>query len=548
MRRRGPEQASYGSGLFDGSWAPTWSSVQGLASSASSFLSGGSSTLLSSGTERGGAQPQSRSRSTDTQDKSRKSAPTLWGPTPPTKMRGDAIDVAAAGSLAKRESALKAAKMASVLESHDGVNGGLDVSGKYKRRTSDDLTRQGGERRQDDEEALVYIHRVEPSDTYAGVVLRYKCREDVFRKANGLWMRDNVQTRKWLTIPVDACEIKSRPCAAPPNPPRIGRRQELDPLGPTPEADIAPSHDEYFGSPANGSWAPVELAKDEDPELPWTHIKWVSIESFDQPIELGRMPRNTLGYFPPRRKRSIHTVSSLSTPRQSLDLTGATPESFGSSILERAGTSSPLRHSLLTSRGPSQNPGYASSQSSARSRSRVPSVGSADPRPAWMRRPGGVGSLGNNVRVPGPEKDSLTSWTKKHLPALTIDDLPSMSIMGSETANFGFGQAQSSIAESPFEESRNVGETLRQGSGLDRAAAAVETWLRGALAKRPDTPQAGQLGRRHDEGDLIELANTLSDEGGSTQRNTGSGAEAISGMLNSVTLGAGKSGKGKKTD
>ncbi|KJK94674.1 hypothetical protein H633G_01467 [Metarhizium anisopliae BRIP 53284] len=100
-----------------------------------------------------------------------------------------------------------------------------------------------------------------------------------------------------------------------------------------------------------------------------------------------------------------------------------------------------------------------------------------------------------------------------------MEALPSMSVMGSETANFGFGQSASGIVESPFENCRNASSTSRQGTGLDRAAAAVEHWLRGALAKRPSTPLLGSrlrptgLSADPDATDLIELTDTASDDG-----------------------------------
>jgi hypothetical protein len=67
---------------------------------------------------------------------------------------------------------------------------------------------------------------------------------------------------------------------------------------------------------------------------------------------------------------------------------------------------------------------------------------------------------------------------------------------------------------------------------LDRAAATVETWLRGALSKRPSTPMMGNSRSSHQHhmasqlggdaaggGDLIELADT-SDDGRSFNNNT----------------------------
>ena len=116
---------------------------------------------------------------------------------------------------------------------------------------------------------------------------------------------------------------------------------------------------------------------------------------------------------------------------------------------------------------------------------------------------------------------------------LNIESLPSMSVMGSETARFGFAPGSSGIVESPFEDGRDTASSSRQGSGLDRAAATVESWLRGALAKRPSTPLMGSLARSKgwsagldDGGDLIELADTGSDDGSLLTHNTTSASLA----------------------
>jgi hypothetical protein len=136
----------------------------------------------------------------------------------------------------------------------------------------------------------------------------------------------------------------------------------------------------------------------------------------------------------------------------------------------------------------------------------------------WMRRPGGVGSLSKTVRAPGPDKDYFNTFTKKHIPGLNIDG-PSMSVMGSETAHFGFGQDSAALVQSPFDEGRDTTSASQQGTGLDKAAAAVETWLRGALSKRPSTPMMsgriryGGMNTGTEDSDLIELTDTASDDG-----------------------------------
>ncbi|SPQ23572.1 7664aad6-c581-46f2-9f3f-cc10d1e9e068 [Thermothielavioides terrestris] len=403
----------------------------------------------------------------------------------------------------------------SILESHDGVNGGLDVTGRFKKRSSDEDLR-GTAQTQGAEEYLAYIHHVQTTDTYAGVVLKYRCREDAFRKANGLWSRDSIQVRKWLAIPVEACEVKGRPCDPPTNP-----SSKVDLLSRTPDARDPfgrDGQDGFFASSANGK---SNQTTSEEDSKPWTHVRWVSIDSHPHPVEVARVPRKALGYFPPRRKKSIHTTSTLSTPRASTDLPTVTVSESG---VESPRSTSSRRPSLLSNRGAS---------SASTPRNRLSSFGSNtdDRRPAWMRRPGGVGSLDRHVREPGPERDYFNTWTNKHLPGLNIDSLPSMSVMGSESARFGFARpddnAPVAIVESPFEEGRDATSASRQGTGLDKAAAAIETWIRGAFERArqgPLTPVLGPPGRQgaggagvagapDRGGDLIELADTGSDDG-----------------------------------
>lgn len=486
---------SGGKGWLDSSWSLGWSSVQDFATS-----------LLSNDTHRGSSPRRPMQR---TSSGTFRNNPSAWGPEPPADARPGIQDVAA-GTLADREAAFKARKTASVLESHDGVNGGLDVTGKFKRRNSDEISRDNVPN-PEVEDQLVYIHHIQPNDTYAGIILRYRCQEDAFRKANGLWSRDNIQIRKWLAVPVDACEVKGRPCEAP-----SFYSNEVDHLAATPIATTPGAssplrasttsnpHDDFFASTQNGRLS-EEVVTEE--EKPWTHVRWVKLDHCKEPMEIGRVSKKAMGYFPPRRKKSIRTVSTLSTPRGSLDVPSIT---LSSDILDSPGASSSRRQSMLANR-PSVTSTYASSAPTP-SRSRVGS-GNDDIRPAWMRRPGGVGSLNRTVRAPGPEKDYLNTWAKKHLPSLNIDALPSMAIMGSETARFGFNDEGAAIVESPFEEGRDVSSVNQHGTGLDKAAATIETWLRGAWAKRPNTPILGPNRPRGGDGDLIELEDTNSDDG-----------------------------------
>ncbi|KAL1879355.1 hypothetical protein VTK73DRAFT_7086 [Phialemonium thermophilum] len=520
-----------GSGLLGGSWA----SLQDLATT---LLSGASSSGHNNRDETSERDRRSRSAprwGSDVIGSSSRKSQDVWGPEPPRTSRPKLDDVAA-GSRAERQATLRALRTARVLESQDdsGNGGGKDASGNFKKRRSDDDLRASAEA-EESEENLVYIHHVRPEDTYAGIVLKYRCREDAFRKANGLWSRDGVQMRKWLALPVDACEVRGRPCEGPT--PSGG---EVDLLAPTPDATEpvngdhrgASAHQDGFFSLVTDRRSLGDEPKAEEQGAPWTHVRWVSIDTFANPVEVARMPRKALGYFPPRR-RTLRSNSTFSTPRGSLDVPSI---ALGSDVIESPPSTSSRRPSLLSGARPVAQ-GYSSSTPGA-SRSRVGSGGD-DLRPAWMRHPGGVGSLGKNARAPGPDRDYLNAWAKKHLPGLNIDSLPSMSVMGSEIARFGITpDEQAAIVESPFEDGRDLASSSRQGSGLDKAAAAIETWLRGAFAKRPGTPNLGSRGRpAQREGDLIELADTNSDDGRAGTSSEGAGFAELN-LLGSPALGS----------
>lgn len=495
----------------------SWSSVQGFASSLLSGVSGQDPQHRSTSRNR---QPWAARRSPSSEPRGgapSSRAPSTWGPA--QFIQDSKLEDVGAGSLAERESALKAAKTASVLESHDGVNGGLDVTGKHKRRNSSENA-QGSQDNTQSETCHVYVHQVQSSDTYAGLILRYRCREDVFKRANGLWSRDSVQTRKWLLLPVDACEVRGRPCDEVPQ--GTGAGKVGAPQQPSRANEIAPQSKSQKSSS-------IDLAGEEtndvdqpsESDRPWEHVRWVVIDSFPEPVEVGRAERRAMGYFPPRRRKSLRSASFGSAPRLSSDLSTAAPTYDGQPKSRRESSLS-------------NEPRHLGTPSSSRSR-----VGSdaADAFPAWMRQPGGVGTMGRNVRAPGPENDYFNSWAKKHLPGLNVEGLPSMSMMGTETARFGFGSEPPSIAESPYEEGRSAASNSRQGNNLDRAAATVETWLRGAFAKRPSTPLLGGRPRppggsaSHNEGDLIELTDAASEDGGFAH-------ESSTSLLDSLSLGS----------
>lgn len=495
-----------GLGQFLGdSWTQSWSSVQGFASS------------LLSVAESPGDMPRPRS---DIQPQ-HKSSTSLWNRispsiggnasrslnpgSSPVLQSQRAVSRVAAGSSDQREAALKTARRASILENSQGPSGGLDVSGKYKRRNSDEITTENSQ----PEEYLVYVHKVLPIDTYVGIILRYKCMEDAFRKANGLWSRDSIQVRKWVIIPVDACEVRGHPCDPPPGNQShsVTDFYEATATATATTGPMAPQATSSGHSKPSGERAAQEDENAERDVMPWSHVKWVRIDSVPEPVEIGRIARQKMGYFPPRRKKIGRAISFSSTPRQSLEVSASASMYVTDPIeqpLSRRQSSVGDQPPLLGRREsfPSHGDGEA-----------------PDMRPTWMRRSGGVGSLSRNIRAPGPDKDYLNSWAKKHFPGLDMDNLPSMSVMGSEMARFGFDRDLAGIVEGTFQEGGDTESPRHQNNGgLDKAAAAVETWLRTAWSKRPIAPLIGGIPRQRsttgqDFGDLIELTPTPGAEG-----------------------------------
>ncbi|KAL3418345.1 LysM domain-containing protein [Phlyctema vagabunda] len=528
---RGTSPAGFG-GLLQSGWSNSWTTLQGYANSVlGGDLEGGNTNQTSSN----GVSRHRRKVSTNRTQP----PPATWGPAGLPRKESTIGE----GSTMEREAELRRRKTQGILESHEGmVNGGLDINGRYKRRTSLEDTRT----EEEVEDALVYIHPVSKTDTLAGLVLKYNCQPAVFKKANGLWANDAIQVRKFVYLPVDACAIKGRPCE-PPN-----ENQSVDLLAPTPAAEEAPDTN-------GGNWPTFEKGKqrsavcpENDEDAPWVHVRWVLLDASpsSKPVEIGRMPRRTLGYFPPRRRKSQATLSTLSTPRGSLDV-ARSPSDRNSSA-----ASTPQRRTSLLGVRPSSGSYFPPPSLPTRpGRPRRESTSEAAERLGWMRGPGGVGTLtGKNVRMPGPAQDSFNAFAKKHIPGLAIDSLPSTSILGSEQAQFGFSDELSNITETPSGVSARSGATTPSGLGLENAAAAVEGFFRRITIKAPSTPRMSGAPGSIESNDLIELLDGAGSDDGrgfevspvSSRSNTvGSGREDLEGLVRGrATVGS----KAKKSD
>jgi len=535
--RRGSPQPQGLGGIWEGGWMGSWTALQGIANS----VLGGETE--DNGGMFGGLKPAAK-----TGHRRKTSTNPVWGPDGLPKKKADSIGV---GTTSDTEAKVRARKMRGVLEGREeDLNVRKDTNGNYKRRTSSDEARSTPV----EEDAMVYIHHVQPNDTLAGVILRYNCEPAVFRRANRFWPNDSIQTRKVVVIPVDACTIKGRPC----DPPTAGSYVDL--LAPTPSIEDPPTFNN--GSTWPGTAKPIDTsaAPIENEDQPWVHVRWVLVDSspYSKPVEIARMPRKTLGYFPPRRRKSQISVTA-STPRASTDLS-------------RFSHSPPSTTGTPPGRAAANVGSYFPSPAAIRpaGRPRRESVSEAADRLGWMRGPGGVGTLtGKNVRKPGPSQDGLNAWAKKHIPGLAIDSLPSVSLVGGETAHFGFdgedGSMRSGVSSGMVGESGIITPSGGTGLGIENAvaaAAAIEGWVRRLAVKGPGTPRMIGKGGQGGE-DLIELLDGAgSDDGrlGSSfdLNRVSSRLSGASGSMGGGSVGGGiggisgiddlLKGKGKKSD
>lgn len=323
-----------------------------------------------------------------------------------------------------------------------------DSLGRYKRRGSDEADRvPEAPRENDDRDALVYVHKVKSGDTLAGIIIKYSCEPNIFRKANRLWPNDSIQVRNTVVLPVDACGVKGLKVVQP-----EGRLSSLEAgcaeeILPTPTATHAPWADfdetpeeketPLSSIPTSPSIS-ISLSNPEEP--PWKHDSWVVIEGFPDAVEIARLSRRTLGYFPRGRRKSL-TFSDVETPPASLDLPRASYQSS---------TSRPVTKSRSSSGS------FMATQ---------------------LLGPGGVGTMGTNVRSPGPAQDGLNKLFSAHLPDLA--------------------------PRSSFE---SMNSHSSHGNGIENVGGAIEGWVRKIATKASTTLQPSTPGGPSDVGDPIELS------------------------------------------
>lgn len=472
-RRAGPSTTAQGDPVvtntgnelalqLSGLWGKSWTNLQGLASNIlGSDISGEMVKDKSSQRQRRPFEATHRAQ-----------LQPAWGP------KASEASQPGAGSREERKAKVREQKRQDMLTG----NGHLTVdSARHKRRTSDEFESVSAPPSDvDDRDALVYIHRVTSYDTLAGISIKFNVQLAVLKKANRMFT-DNVQTRKTLVIPVDSCGVRGRPVTA-------STIEEEDCLltdcvhnndtlhNPTiADALMSPIERTSSISTIKPPTAPVSIAASSTPSSPrsrqteeplWRHDSWVRIDSHNTLVEIARLSRRDLGYFPRARRKSL-SYSDLDTPSISLDLPRPVLSATDSSTN-------------------ATSPGHRKRRSSSSNQWAQQMIG-----------PGGVGTLaGKGVSAPGPAEDKLTKVLRKNIPNLVPSNVPR-------------------------EDYDDEDDSLRAaGAGIEALGGAIEGWARklaktAAKALEQPAPSRGarqqrqKLGLGSSGGDLIELSNAF---------------------------------------
>jgi hypothetical protein len=470
----------------------SWSSLQSLASSV---LGNDTGRTTPTSTTKSHTRKPSRS---DVYIKSTpRSALSTWGPSAP------ASPLVGTGTKEERQALVQAKKReALLLADSDPIT---SRTFPHKRRDSGDTSQQalGPEH---DEDALAYIHKVQATDTITGVTIKYGCQTAVFRKANGFWPNDNIQSRNIVLLPVDACSVKGRPAPTKP----------VDLLGPDPEdptdSSIAPTATSTDNHLAEET--PAATSETEDNQI-WKHEKWVYMDGFPEQVQIGRVPRRALGFFPRTRRKSVSYTDA---------------EPFGS------------YRETITPPSPTASPPPPLSSCDILPRTR-PNGGQAKPKAARPARPGhrrqrsslhlsgtGVGTLDPTSTGPGPALDGFTKFFAQHMPNLAPPPPPS-----ENTRKASFGSVSSA--------------TSHASTGLENIGGAFEGWIRNVATRakaginelQQGTPNQQGPNRGRNKGrmdDLIELDDGMIDGRNSPSPFKGTSSSASSVRFNSPSVAA----------
>lgn len=330
-----------------------------------------------------------------------------------------------------------------------------DTLGKFKRRLSDDRESMSAPPvENEDRDALVYVHGVQKDDTLAGITLKYNCSANTLRKANRMWPNDAVQMRPTLILPVDSCGVKGKPVSGPESVDLLSSESEALMAGqaeevPTTQLPLTNGgavHQRTTSDSTNASRRPSSSTATSNLETdpPWHHDSWILLPGSTKPVEIARLSRRALGYFPPARRKS-NCYSDLDTPSTSLDLLRS---SANEHLALSPGKQEPPQRPRRTRRASNATTGYF---------------------PSYLAGPGGVGTMDKNVHFPGPAQDRLNRMFARHLPdvapprnqqALLTPEFPSYT---DETTPMASGATTPNTAKH---------------MNLEHVGGAIESWMR----------------------------------------------------------------------
>jgi hypothetical protein len=321
--------------------------------------------------------------------------PLEWGPA------FDQTPQIGSGSQIDRGFLIREAKRKAMMS----ANGGLeytsrDSMGRHKRRTSDDIDAAMIPAEDMDGDALVYIHKVRLGDTLAGLTIKYNCQLSVLRKANRMWPNDPIQSRKTIMLPVDACGVKGKVVPGPTEPlipeEDLLGSMDADPVLMHESPDPSnPSSNGWTSGPSSSLSPPFRptsptLSSSKTDEPTWKHDSWVLLPNDIMPTEIVRLPRQSLGYFPRARRKSLTQSEAFSSRHTSLDISRS---SVPTRTASPPGGLSPQRRSRSST--------AALMSSRLHRRNRLED---------YLSGPGGVGPLTRDTRAPGPGPDMLAEF------------------------------------------------------------------------------------------------------------------------------------------
>lgn len=475
-------------------WEP-WGSIQDFAST---WL--GNEASSSSKDKAGGSFKTPVWMKQDKNYTSKPSAP-QWGPTIPT------IVNPGVEAIQERQAMVQAKKREALLLASASEN--RDTLGRFKRRDSDADTTIGTQTDQS-EDALVYMHKVSTGDTLSGVIIKYNCQPDLFRKVNRFWPNDNIQTRTHVLVPLDGSTVKGRKVDSPylsrdlfePGLDHLAMQDPLKSTSPNGVHNPASTTNLTISS-SHLTSEPLSLitSLSEDAEL--RHDSWAMLPNFKDAVEILRVPRRALGYFPRARRKSNTTLtvsSTTSTPKSSFDKLRHPPTHAAQQSASL--NASPVRRPAF--------PGSRLNSTSGRNRSSSTSGTGGNTFADALRGPGGVGDLRGlrtQMSRPGPADDPLNRKFNQYFPDFLPppQDMPRTGLFSASTATTGSRNTPRASMDSVRSTRSNSNGSVLAGS--EALGGAIEGWVRKmagatAMGKRERSAAVDRMG------DLIELETT----------------------------------------